>query len=219
MIKDKKLLYISMIPFFMSMALNFPFPHKNPYGEVVVSALNIPVKSVNGFYYVGIISLLLLITSLYLLVKSLKKNHIRWVLIAILVAVFTPAFLANSYQKTIATGIYAISYKSDESICNFEMKNETTLHAVCELPFENYSRNSNQFSVEFYEHYPFEDDVRMVSLMNNDAPYEVRLSGKESKRVIIETDIDVSQMENHIEGGEARFVTIIIKSGERTRKL
>lgn len=208
-----------MILLFIAMALNFPFPHKNPYGEAVVSALNIPITTVNGLHYVGITSLLLLIASLYLLVKSLKKYHIQWVLIAVLVAVFSPIFLSNSYQKTIATGIYAISYNSDESNCNFEMKNETILHAVCELPFENHSRNSSQFSVEFYEDYPFEDDVRMVSLMNNDAPYEVRLSGKERKRVTIETDIDVSRMKNHIEGGEGRFVAIIIKSGEKTRKL
>ncbi|MFE3577336.1 hypothetical protein [Lysinibacillus sp. NPDC059133] len=89
----------------------------------------------------------------------------------------------------------------------------------CELPFENYSRTSNQFTIEFYERYPFEDDVRIVTLMNNDAPYEVKLRGKERKRVIIETDIDVSQMENHIDGGQANYVTIIIKSGEITRKL
>lgn len=219
MIKDKKLIYIALIPFFISMALNFPFPHKNPYGEVVASALNIPIKSVNGFHYVGITSLLLLIVSLYFLGRSLKRYRVRWVLIAIIIAIFTPPFLTSAFQKTIATGIYAISYQSHDSICNFEMKNETTLHGVCELPFENYSRHSNQFTIEFYKHYPLEDDVRMVSLMNNDAPYEVRLRGKERKRVIIETDIDVSQMENHIEGGQASSVTIIIKSGERTRKL
>ena len=219
MIKDKKLIYFALIPFFISIALNFPFPHKNPYGEAGVSVLNIPVTSVNGFHYVGIASLLLLITSLYLLVKSLKKYHVRFVLIAIMVAVFAPLFVAGAFQKTIATGIYAISYQSDKSTCKFEMKNETTLHGVCELPFENYSRNNTQFNIEFYEHYLFEENVRMVSLMNNDAPYEVRLRGKERKRVIIETDIDVSQMENHIEGGQASFVTIIIKSGEKTRNL
>jgi len=201
------------------MSLNFPFPHKNPYGEAAVSVLNIPVTSVNGFHYVGITSLLLLITSLYFLVKSLKKYHVRCVLIAIMVSIFAPLFVASTFQKTIATGIYAISYQSDESVCTFEMKNETTLHGVCELPFENYGKNNTQFNIEFYERYSFEDDVRMVSLMNNGAPYEVRLIGKEIKRVIIETDIDVSQMENHIEQGEARFVTIIIKSGERTRRL
>lgn len=219
MIKDKKLLYIALVPFILSMALIFPFPHKNPYGEAVALVLNIPIKSVNGFHYVGITSLLLLIASLYLLAKSLKKYQIRWILIAILVAIFTPPFVANTYQKTIATGIYAISYQDHESICNFEMKNEETLHGICELPFENYSKNSHQFTIEFYEEYPFEDDIQMVSLMNSDAPYEVRLRGKERKRVIIETDINVSQMENHIESGQASYVTIIIKSGERTRKL
>ncbi len=69
LIKDKKPIYIALVLFFTSMALNFPFPHKNPYGEVVASVLNIPVKSVNGFHYVGITSLLLLIASQYLLVK------------------------------------------------------------------------------------------------------------------------------------------------------
>ena len=201
------------------MALNFPFPHENPYGQAVVSALNIPIKSVNGFHYVGITSLLLLITSLYLLVKSLKKYHGRFVLIAIIVSVFAPSFIASTYQKTLATGIYAISYQIDESICNFEMKNETTLHGICELPFENYSKNNTQFNIEFYEHYPFEDDMQMASLMNNDAPYEVTLRGEERKRIIIETDIDVSQVEKHIEMGEAMFVTIIIKSGESIRRL
>lgn len=201
------------------MALSFPFPHKNPYGEAVVSAFNIPIKTVNGFHYIGVLSLLLLIVSLYLLVKSLKKYRVRSVMMAILVAVFAPLFLVNLFQKTIATGIYAISYESDKSVCTFEMKNEATLHGKCELPFENFSSKTTQFNIEFYERYPFEDNIQMESLMNNGAPYAVTLSGKERKRVIIDTDIDVSQMENHIEWGNARFVSIIIKSGDRTRKL
>ncbi|MFC9542135.1 hypothetical protein ACFTQ7_19995 [Lysinibacillus sp. NPDC056959] len=219
MVKDKKLIYIALVPFFISMALNFPFPSKNFYGEEVASVLNIPIVTVNGFNYVGITSFLLLMASLYLLVKSLKKYRIRSVLIAIMVAIFTPPIVASTFQKNIATGIYAIAYESEESICNFEMKNESTLHGVCELPFENYSRATTQFTIEFYERYPFEDDVRMVSLMNNDAPYEVQLKGKERKRVIVETDIDVSQMEKHIDSGESTYVSIIIKSGEITRKL
>ena len=219
MIKDKKIIYIALVPFLISMALNFPFPHKSPYGEVVVSILSIHVKTINGYNYVGILSLLLLMLSLYLLVKSLKKHHIRWVLIAIIVAIYTPHFVANTYQKTMASGIYAVSYQSEESICNFEMKNETTLRGVCELLFENFSKDSTQFNIEFYERYPFEDDIRMLSLMNNDAPYEVMLSGKERNRVIIETEIDVSQMRNHLQSGQASHVTIMIKSGDKIRKL
>ena len=219
LIKNRKLIYIALVPFIISMALNFPFPHKNPYGEAVVLVLNIPLRTVNGFHYVGFASFLLLIASLYLLVKSLGKYHFRFVLIAIVASIFIPPIVANIIQKTIATGIYAISYQSEESNCNFEMKNETTLHGICELPFENYNRGNTQFTVEFYEHYPFEDDIQILSLMNNDAPYEVTLRGKERKRVIIETDIDISQMKNHIDAAHARDVTIIIKSGEKIRKL
>jgi hypothetical protein len=219
LIKNRKLIYIAIVPFIISMALNFPFPHKNPYGEAVLTALNIPIQTVNGYYYVGIASLLLLIASLTLLGKSLAKHHVRFQFLAIIIAIFIPPFLASTIQKTVATGIYAISYQSDESNCDSELKNETTMHGVCELFFENYNRGNTQFTVEFYEHYPFEGDLKVLSLMNNEAPYEVTLSGRERKRVIIETDIDVSQMENHVDSAHASEVTIIIKSGEKMRKL
>jgi hypothetical protein len=55
--------------------------------------------------------------------------------------------------------------------------------------------------------------------MNNDEPYVVNLRGNESKRVVIETDIDVSQMESHIESGSTGAVHILIKSGDKSREL
>ena len=57
------------------------------------------------------------------------------------------------------------------------------------------------------------------SLMNNNAPYEVKLKGNERKTVKIESNIDISNMENHIESGGSTFVNIAIKSGEKVRKL
>ena len=53
----------------------------------------------------------------------------------------------------------------------------------------------------------------MVSLMNNNVPYEVKLKGNERKMVKRESNIDVSNMENYIESGGSTFVNIIIKSG------
>ncbi|CAI9392335.1 hypothetical protein MHI39_01220 [Heyndrickxia sp. FSL K6-6286] len=219
MMKSKKMLYLSLILFIASLVLNFPFPHESPYGETVASVLNIPVQSVNGLHYVGIASLALLIASLYFLTKSVEKYHGRVVLVAIVLALFAPSMIASSFQKTFATGIYAVSYERDWSNCQFEMIGETTLRGECELPFENYSRNDVQFTIEFYEKYYFEDDVLMVSLMNNNDPYEVKLKGNERKTVKIESNIDVSNMENHIEQGSSTGVNIIIKSGEKIRKL
>lgn len=201
------------------MALNFPFPHRYPYGETVFSILNIPIQTANGFQFVGIMSLLIMIIGLYLLGKSMNKYHGRFVLIAILAVLFIPTFVVSSYQKSFATGIYAVSYLSEESNCSFEMIGEHTLHGGCELPFTNNSNNDVQFTVEFYEESAYKDDLPMVSLMNNNAPYEVTLRKKESKRLKFETTIDTSNMKNHIEGGEATGVNVIIKSKDKSRSL
>lgn len=219
MIKNKKMLYLAIILFIAALVLNFPFPHESPYGETVASVLNIPVQSVNGLQYVGIASLILLIASLYFLTKSVNKYHGRVVLIAIIIAMFAPPMITNAFQKTFASGIYAVSYERDGSNCRFEMVDESTLRGECELPFENHSRNDVQFTIEFYEKYQFEDDVRMVSLMNNNAPYVVKLKGNERKTVKIESNIDVSNIENHVENGGSTGVNIIIKAGEKIRKL
>lgn len=219
MIKNNKMSYPAIILFIASMALNFPFPHESPYGETVASIFNIPVQTVNGLQYVGIVSLALLILSLYFLTKSVKKYHGRVVLLAIIIAIFAPPFIASSFQKTLATGIYAISYERDGSNCRFEMVDKSTLSGECELPFENYSRNDVQFTIEFYEKYYFEDDVRMVSLMNNNDPYVVKLKGNERKTVKIESNIDVSNIKNHVESGGSTGVNIIIKSGKKIMKL
>ena len=124
------------------MALNFPFPHEYPIGQDVFSALNIPLKSINGLHYVGITSLTLLIISLYFLGRSLEMYHNRMILIAILLAFFLPVELVGAYQKTFASGIHAVHYDRENSHCRFEMKNDTILSASCDLPFENYKNET-----------------------------------------------------------------------------
>jgi hypothetical protein len=212
-------MYFSIILLLASMVLNFPFPDKNSYGEAVVLIMNIPVKTVNGINYVGLTSLTLLIGSLYFLGKSLKKFHKRFIIMALLISIFTPPFLVEMYQKTFATGINAIVFNSQESKCRFDMTNKKLLHGECDLPFKNYSRNDVKFTIEFYDMHQFGNDDEITSLMNNNAPYEVKLRGRESKNIKVETNIDVSKMKNHIEGGEANGVHIIIKSGGKSRKL
>lgn len=219
MLRNKKLLSLALILYIASMALNFPFPHESPYGETVAKVLNIPVRTSNGFQYVGITSLILLIASLFFLTKSVKRYHGRIVLLAIILAVFAPSMIASTFQRTFATGIYAVSYERDHSNCRFNMIDETTLNGECDLSFENYSRHDAQFTVEFYEKYYFEDNVRMISLMNNNAPYKVKLKGNERKTVKIESNIDVSNIKNHVENGSSTGVNIIIKSGGKMRKL
>ncbi|HWJ78720.1 MAG TPA: hypothetical protein VNR61_11655 [Niallia sp.] len=219
MLKNKKLLFLSLILFAISIVLNFPFPHKYPYGESVASILNMPIKTTNGLHFVGITSLLFLITSLILLSKSLKKHKGRFVLFGIVCALFLPHFLADSYQKTFATGIYAISYEVETSECSFDMISDNTMQAICEFSFINNSRDNVSFDINFYEDYLFEEDVKMLSLLGINAPYKVEMTAKEGKQVKIETIIDVSNIKNHVDSGTASHVNIIIQAGGKIRKL
>lgn len=203
----------------VSMALNFPFPNASPYGEEMVSVLDRSVETVNGLNVVGLTSLGVLIAGLYFLVQSLGKYHARFVILACLVSMLAPHYLANSFQKHFATGIYAISYKSDKGNCHFEMAKKTTLHAVCKLPLINYSQKDVRFTVELREKNGDNDIKKMFSLLNANAPYDVMLRAGESKSIKIERDIDVSHIKNHLESGELTSVNIIIKSGKKTRKL
>lgn len=219
MIKNKKLFIIGFMLFLLSLVLNFPFPHESPYGEVVLKTLNLPHRSDSGLYFIGIATLTMLIISLFFFAASVNKYRGRVVITVIIIALFAPPLLVSVFQKTLATGIYAVSYEREQSQCQFEMIDETTLKGKCELPFENFSKRDAQFTVEFYDKYLIVDDIQMVSLMNNNAPYTVTLKGRESRMVEIESNIDVSKMEKHIEQGSATFVNIIIKSGEKMRKL
>ncbi|RKD22992.1 hypothetical protein BEP19_12230 [Ammoniphilus oxalaticus] len=219
MIKSKQMFWFSLTLLSVSMILNFPFPHKYPIGEAISIALNIPLSFANGFHTVGLITLLLLITGLYFLSKSLRKNRGRFVFIAILIVSFVPIFIIDSYQKTLAKGIYAVSYSSEQSNYSFEMANEGILHGECSLSFRNNSNKEVRFTVEFYEDPHFRSNPPTVSLLNHTVPFEVILGAKESKRVHFEKSIDVSSMENHIHSGGGTGVNIIIKSGEKSRNL
>jgi hypothetical protein len=219
LVKNKKFLVIGLIFIIASMVVNFPFPHEYPLGQAGVEVLGIPINSVNGLHYVGITALLLLMVGLYFYAKSFKKYHGRLIVLAIIVVSLAPHYIANAYQRTLATGIYAISHDREGSICRFEMTGETNLNAKCEIPFENYSREDVQFTIEFYEKSIFEDDVKVISLLNEGGPYEVYVKGNERQRVKIEANIDVSEIENHVESGEAAGFNLIIKAHGKSRKL
>ncbi|NKE04165.1 hypothetical protein [Mesobacillus selenatarsenatis] len=219
MIKNKKYLILAIIFFFISMALNFPFPHEYPAGQELSVALGFPITTMDGLNYIGITGLILFIIGLFFLVKSLEIYHKRMVLIALALVAILPLEMVNAYQKTFATGIYAIEYERGESNYTFEMKDDTTLYAVCHLPFENHSNETVQFNIEFYEKYLFEDDYPMLSLLNEAGPYKVTLQGKERKVVTIEREINLAKLRRGGLSGQGWGINLMIVDGEKVRKL
>ncbi|UTR12695.1 hypothetical protein MM300_10655 [Evansella sp. LMS18] len=216
MIKNRKYLYIAGILFLIAMAINFPFPHG--YGEAVgqSSFFTITLTTMHGVNSFGIITLIIFLGSLYFFLSSLEKYHWRLLLAALLLFTFLPLVLISFYQNTLAKDIYAVSYDSTESHCEFAQAGR----GACELVFENHSSEEVQFTIEFHEEYWFEEDFRSLSLMNNGAPYEVELKGKERRTVKIETDID-SFASGYDFGGEYIIyeISLIIYSEQGHRRL
>ncbi|MCM3666258.1 hypothetical protein M3204_17720 [Mesobacillus subterraneus] len=219
MLKYKRFLIAAIIFFFLSIALNFPFPHEYPIGQEISSALNFPIRTMNGVSYIGVTGLILFVISLYFLVKSLEKFHLRMVLIAIFLVVFLPMELVSAYQKTLATGINAIEYERRGSSCRYEMKGEKKLYATCQFPFKNHSNQTVHFNIEFYEKYLFEDETPLLSLLNQGGPYEVIMHEKEREIVTIETDIDLSKLGVDSMSGESWGINLKIVDGDKVRKL
>lgn len=213
------MLILSLILLFLSFILALPFPYKWPLGEMLFSVVHIPVRLAGGFHTVGVTVIVMLFIGLTLLVNSLTKFQGRIAFLALLIVLLAPGFLVSIFQKTFATGIYAVSYSGEESTCHFEMTDDQTLHGKCSLSFKNLNNEDTRFAVKFHESYLFDDDMPIVSLMNQGGPYEVVLKGKEYLRVEFETDIDVSDMESHIDSGEAWDVEIMISANGKSREL
>jgi hypothetical protein len=219
MVKSKKTFYTGILLLLLSIALSFPFPHVYPYGESLHSVNHITIATEDGWHLSGVISLVMLVSGLVLLSRSLSKYQGRAVLAAFLFTAIAPSLLVILFQKTIATGIYAVSYDRNRSECTFETISASTLRAECELPFKNHSRDHVEFSIDFYERYRFEDEMPMVSLLKHGSPYYVSLPGKGEKVIKIQTEIEKAKMKKQISGGQATKISLIIQQGKKVRKL
>ncbi|MEC5423787.1 hypothetical protein QGM71_09815 [Virgibacillus sp. C22-A2] len=200
------------------MVISVNFPHNEQLGDTILAWMNIPTRFSNGIQLVGMAGLFLFLVSFYLLYNSLGKYRGRMLILTFILAGSIPPFLIETYQKTAATGIYAVSYEKESSSCDFELADKTTLHGNCDLSFENLSNKDVTFLIEFKEHFSF-DGYASVTLMNKQGPYSVKLKAKEHRNMKIKGYIDVSDEEKHINNGTTHNPDIKIIAGDKFRNL
>ncbi len=138
-------------------------------------------------------------------------------MLALFILIVGPPFIIEVFQKTLASGIYAVSYDKEASSCEFIMMNEEVLRGECKLPLINHSKKDIEFTIEFYDYY--KGLWPEHSLMNNNGVHEVTLKGKETKVIDIVTEIPVSELDQFISGGSSNYVNIIFKSDQSSREL
>ncbi|WP_342542462.1 hypothetical protein MHH33_17030 [Paenisporosarcina sp. FSL H8-0542] len=217
-VRKRKRLIVGIGLMVFVMLLNFPFPHEKPFAAGNVSVMNIPIQDMDGFKFGGLVLLVILVVGIYLFGTSLEKYRARLVILAIFLYFLLPFFLINVYQNTLASGIYAIDYGLDESVCEFKKMDDKRLSVMCDLPFENFSDDEVTFDVRFGDEPLFEERFKVVPLMNENAPYTVSLQGDETKVVRIETELAISRV-NGLDGGTTHQVHIEISQGNRMRRL
>ncbi|WP_407269254.1 hypothetical protein [Radiobacillus sp. PE A8.2] len=218
MIQNKKLFGIATILLLISIVVSFPYFEENPYGEEMIEAFGFSIMTVSGLNILALIGFIIFLASTYFLFISLKKYQFRSMLVAILIIVFIPSALVNLYQRTIATGIYALHYNEDQSYCEYETVDTSTMHAICELPFKNYSNKDVAFQIEFYGHYR-SNGVGINSVMQHNQPYDAVVHANGQRNIRIEMDITLSEEDINFDSGSSTSVPVIIKSGDNERKL
>lgn len=211
-IQNRRSFYTAVSIFMILMVLNVRYPHEYPLGEEVFNYFHLPITLQHGLRLLGIISIILLVIGSVLLHVSLKTYKGRITLLIIAVTLTFPSLAANWFEKVFATGIYAISYEKTESECQFKRITDTRFNAKCELLFVNHNNQKTTFEVKFVEN-DFNEGLFLA--LNEKGPYNVILEGKESKRMVIEKEVEVNDNESIV--SSFNFINLKIMNDSQFR--
>lgn len=210
MFKSKPFLYVSVSLIVIAMIMSVPFRLHSPYGPERTTVLSIPITTVEGPVYVGMITVSILLLGLGFLVLALKKYKVRAVILAVLLFAFGPLKFAEAYQNTFATGLNAISFDKENSTCIYEAKDERTMIAQCELYLKNHSKEDVSFKLTFYEEEWFEGP----QYMNNASPFKLTVPANNENPIIVKRELKLKK-EQTFSGSNSHFNVILETKGKQ----
>ncbi|KMJ56885.1 hypothetical protein AB685_19370 [Bacillus sp. LL01] len=211
MFKNKPALYVSVLLILIAMIMSFPFKLSAPYGPELTVVLGIPTRTVEGPVYFGMLIISILILGLVFLGRAMKKYRGRAVLLAVLLFVFGPFKIAETYQNTFASGIDAISYDREKSKCTYESMDRTSVMTVhCELYFQNHSEEDVTFMLTFYE----EEHAIWSHYLNNEGPLEVTVFKQDRNPIIVKRELKLEK-EQLFSGSDSYFSVILEAEGKK----
>ncbi|MEC1376933.1 hypothetical protein P9D39_21800 [Heyndrickxia oleronia] len=212
MIKNRRLFTLSLFLLGLYIVLILPYPNSYSLGETIIRNWYTPAKT----YYVTNVLFLLVLLGLILLGISLKKFRYRLIILTTIIIANIPPTVTNFVQKHFSSGIYAISYDQQLSQCHFQTKNKHTMHAQCQLIFENHSNDTVPFTIQIYNH-DISDYPNGLTLLKEAGPFDVLVKGNQRTNIKIEKDIDITHLKNDSFSQEISSIDIRIKADTRTR--
>ncbi|MFB4162817.1 hypothetical protein ACE1TI_03015 [Alteribacillus sp. JSM 102045] len=216
MIKHPYLLWAGISLFSLAYLLQFPFPHRTPFGEAIFRNLGIPpysnMDTESGLHFFGLASLAALILSLFFIGHSLKKWQGKILFASISIFIITPSAIVSAYQSTMAAGVYAVDYDREKSSCSYEADEEKKeMYIQFSIPLENKSSEEVNVTVEFIESIHRVEDVPTISLLNKEGIQEETLLPKEKDTFHFEETVDISDLEKYYYGGQANGINLILR--------
>lgn len=216
MIKNKFFIILSFIILGICIFLFFPFPN-NHLLNVGMTFMSFPIRDVDGYITRGIIGSVLFVIALVLLVLGLNKYHKRSIFIVCIIYTILPLLLVGAYQRTFATGIYAVSYDG-EGYCETIEINENTVDGQCEIKLVNHSNEDVTFTMELLDdNFSSDEQIRLASLLNLAGPLTFTLSAKEEKTIHMKEKIDISDIRENAAVGTSNNVHFKLIDGEKER--
>lgn len=216
MIKSKGLLVVSFLLFCVAVTMTFFVPKD----DVVLSTAGagilpwLPVYLNGKWVIVGIIGVVSLIVSMYLLVKGLHKWHKRLVILVLVLFGFSPYLLTTAYQETVAKGIDAISYNGNGA-CQLKIEKENELNGDCTLTLHNHKNKEVTFEIEFVDTPSLRNSSPDVSLMNQGGPYKVTLKANEKKEIHLKEVIELKDSKPLFESLDVGLYRIKLIDGDK----
>ncbi len=215
MIKNRTALISSVILLAISMALYFPYPNNKLIGANVVF-MSFPIQNVDGFVLKGIFCSVLFLAGMAFLIYGLKKFYVVFAILVLFAYALLPGYLITGYQKTLASGIGAISYDNDGK-CAFDTLEDMRMTGQCSLSLKNNSKEPVTFELEFIDSIMSDNDARMESLLNIEGPYVITIDGKSEEFIQLDEVIDVSDVPNHFYSGSTASINFKLIEGKKER--
>ncbi|NUU61745.1 hypothetical protein [Paenibacillus agri] len=131
-----------LILFVALIVLSIRYPGTDSWMNILLNTFGIPLYSKpetrTGLQYSGVLSLILLLTSIAFFNMSLSRHRLLLFIVFMILLTNVPDWLVSSYQRMFASGVYALELKPEEIRCSFKLEGET-YNGQCQLPVRNYS--------------------------------------------------------------------------------
>jgi hypothetical protein len=170
-----------------------------------------------GFYYANNAWTIILLISLFSLYKSLKCHRLKLTILAAFIIISGPGYMVEVMQKTVLSGMYAVSYDAEKSSCTFKTnKKETILTGNCKLSFENHRLKPVTFEVAIDKRAFFEDEQPFLQMMNKPRPHTITLEAKGHPTIEITSSVKVADLPAKLYIGEMNgFHVNIYQNGKK----